>query len=70
MQCGVARREATECHIYNVALNIFVLIESKLLLLFRTSNVLERRAHCWFAAERAASLADAAPPCGVRADTV
>ena len=28
------------------------------------------RAHCWFAAERAASLADATPPCGVRVDTV
>ena len=47
--------ETTECHI---------------VLLFRTRSRLERRAHCWFAAERAASLADAVPPCGIRADTV
>src|SRR6185436_13399725 len=44
-------------------------LSSKLLLLFRTCSCFERRTHCWFAAERAASLADAVPPCGVRADT-
>ena len=45
-------------------------LKSILVLLFRTSSRLERRAHSWFAAERAASLADAVPPCDVRADTV
>ena len=60
------RCETTECHIYNY--NVFVFcnynvlfsLKSILVLLFRTSSCLERRAHCWFAAERAASLADAA----------
>ena len=52
-----------------VSVTLFSL-SSILLLLFKISSCLERRAHCWFAAERAASLADAVPPCAVRADTV
>ena len=62
-------RQRNVTSIVSVSISLFSL-SSKLLLLFRTRSCLESRAHCWFAAERAASLADAAPPCGVRADTV
>ena len=64
-----AARQRNVTSIVSVSISLFSL-SSKLLLLFKTSSCLERRAHCWFAAERAASLADAVPPCGVRADTV
>ena len=38
--------------------------------LLKTSGRLESRAQCWFAADIAASLADAGPPRDERADTV
>src|SRR5262245_11752026 len=57
-----AARQRNVTSIVSVSMSLFSL-SSKLLLLFRTNSCLERRAHCWFAAERAASLADAVPPC-------
>ena len=39
MRCGVARREATECHIYDVALDIFVLIEFEIVAAFQNQQL-------------------------------
>src|SRR6476619_643373 len=39
MRCGVARREATECHIYDVALDIFVLIEFEIVAAFHNQQL-------------------------------
>ena len=42
MQCGVARREATECHIYNVASNIVVLIEFEIVAALQNQQLLRK----------------------------
>jgi hypothetical protein len=42
MQCGVARREATECHICNVAYNIFVLIEFDIVAALQNQQLLRK----------------------------
>ena len=41
-QCGVARREATECHIYSIGLNIFVLIEFEIVAALQNQKLLRK----------------------------
>ena len=39
MRCGVARHGATECHIYDVALDIFILIEFEIVAAFQNQQL-------------------------------